>query len=116
VTKQQPPPGPNTSTSSARGAREALSGRERIVQAERTASRCIDGRAVVISIDQNRVHVLNDVGTRVWEKCDGRTLDAIVEDIVGEFEVERARAALDVRAFAELLVGVGAAHLSVPEE
>ena len=94
----------------------ALSGRERITQAERTASRNIDGRAVVISIDHNRVHALNAVGTRVWELCDGRTLDAIVDSIVDEFEVERARAVHDVQVFAALLVDVGAAQLSAPEE
>ena len=94
----------------------ALSGRERIARAERTASRTIDGRAVVISIDHNRVHVLNDLGTDVWEMCDGRTLDAIARDIVERFEVDPERAALDVRAFAEVLVGVGAARLSAAEE
>lgn len=93
-----------------------LSGRERITQAERTASRNIDGRAVVISIDHNRVHALNAVGTRVWELCDGRTLDAIVDSVVDEFEVERTRAVHDVQAFAALLVDVGAARLSAPEE
>jgi hypothetical protein len=94
----------------------ALSGRERLARAERTASRTIDGRAVVISIDHNRVHVLNDVGTHVWESCDGRTLDAIARDIVEQFDVDLERAARDVRAFAALLVEVGAAELSAAEE
>lgn len=108
---------PESSTArDARPSRAALSGRERIRQAERTASRNIDGRAVVISIDNNRVHALNEVGTRVWESCDGRTLDAIVDDIVEQFDVERARAQHDVHAFAALLVDVGAAQLSAPEE
>jgi hypothetical protein len=105
-----------TDTSSPRAAGSAPSGRLRIARAERTASRTIDGRAVVISIDRNRVHVLNDVGTHVWELCDGRTLDAIVRDVVERFEVEPERAALDVRAFAEVLVRVGAATLSAAEE
>jgi len=105
-----------TSTPSPARPARVLSGRERIVRAERTASRTIDGRAVVISIDQNRVHVLNDVGTHVWEMCDGRTLDTIARDIVDRFEVEPERAALDVRAFAAQLVEVGAAELSTAEE
>jgi hypothetical protein len=105
-----------TDTPSPLPARGGLSGRERIARAERTASRTIDGRAVVISIDHNRVHVLNDVGTHVWELCDGRTLDAIARDIVERFEVEPERAALDVRAFAQVLVEVGAARLSAAGE
>lgn len=89
-----------------------LSGPERLTQNDRTACRVIGGQAVVITIDQNQVHVLNEVGTRVWELCDGRSLDAIVDEIVGEFDVDRARAARDVRSFAERLLAVGAARLS----
>ena len=88
------------------------SGLERLTQNDRTACRVIGGQAVVITIDHNQVHVLNEVGTRVWELCDGRSLDAIVDEIVAEFEVEPARAARDVRAFAERLVAVGAARVS----
>jgi hypothetical protein len=83
----------------------------RLMQNERTACRVIDGKAVVITIDHNQVHVLNSVGTRVWELADGRPLDAIVDAIVDEFEVDRARAALDVRTFAAQLIALGAAHV-----
>jgi hypothetical protein len=89
-----------------------LSGPVRLLQNERTACRVIGGKAVVITIDQNQVHVLNSVGTRVWELADGRPLDAIVDAIVDEFEVERAQAARDVRAFAERLVAIGAARVA----
>ncbi len=88
-----------------------LAGPERLTQNDRTACRVIGGQAVVITIDHNQVHVFNEVGTRVWELCDGRSLDAIVDEIVSEFEVERDRAARDVRAFAERLVAVGAARI-----
>jgi hypothetical protein len=89
-----------------------LSGPERLLQNERTACRVIGGKAVVISIDQNQVHVFNSVGTRVWELADGRSIDSIVEAIVDEFEVEQAQAARDVRLFAERLVAVGAARIA----
>lgn len=89
-----------------------LSGPVRLLQNERTACRVIGGKAVVITIDQNQVHVLNGVGTRVWELADGRPLDAIVDAIVDEFEVERAQAMLDVCRFAERLVAVGAARVA----
>jgi hypothetical protein len=93
----------------------ALSGPERLSQNERTACRVIDGKAVVITIDRNQVHVLNGVATRVWELADGRPIDAIVETIVAEFEVERAQARLDVCGFAEQLVSLGAARVSGAE-
>ena len=93
-----------------------LSGPERLLQNERTACRVIGGKAVVITIDENQVHVLNSVGTRVWELADGRPLDAIVDAIVDEFEVERTQAALDVCTFAERLIAVGAARLAQEEQ
>jgi Coenzyme PQQ synthesis protein D (PqqD) len=89
-----------------------LSGAERLRQCERTASRVIDGKAVVITIDHNQLHVLNAVGTRVWELADGRPLSDIVDDVVREFAVDRERAALDVCTFAEQLLAVGAAEIA----
>src|SRR6187402_145410 len=89
-----------------------LSAGERLRQHERTACRVIDGKAVVITIDQNELHVLNAVGTRVWELADGRPLSAIVDEIVREFAVERERAVKDVWAFAEQLLSVGAARIA----
>lgn len=89
-----------------------LSGAERLRQSERTASRVIDGKAVVITIDQNELHVLNGVGTRVWELVDGRPLHSIIDQIVSEFDVERERAARDVCAFAEKLLAIGAAQIA----
>jgi hypothetical protein len=88
-----------------------FTGAERFTQNERTACRIIDGKAVVITIDENQVHVFNAVGTRVWQLADGRSLDAIIDDVVAEFEVERGRAALDVCHFAAQLVAVGAARI-----
>ena len=89
-----------------------LSGAECLCQNERTASRVIDGKAVVITIDQNELHVLNTVGTRVWELVDGRPLHSIIDQIVLEFDVERDRATHDVCAFAERLLSVGAAQIA----
>lgn len=91
---------------------DRLSGAERLRQCERTASRVIDGKAVVITIDRNELHVLNAVGTRVWELADGRPLSAIVDEIVREFAVEREQAAVDVCTFTEQLLSVGAARIT----
>lgn len=92
-----------------------LSGSECLARCERTACRVIDGKAVVITIDRNQLHVLNGVGTRVWELMDGRPLSAIVGTIVEEFEVDPGRAALDVGAFAQRLLAVGAARRAATE-
>jgi hypothetical protein len=83
-------------------------GMRRLRQCERTASRVIDGKAVVITIDTNELHVLNGVGSRIWELLDGRPLSEVVDQIVLEFEVEPERAQLDVNRFAEQLLTIGA--------
>jgi hypothetical protein len=85
-----------------------------LFQSERTACRVIDGKAVVITIDQNQLHVLNSVGTRVWELADGRSFEQIVSGIVDEFEVEPARARPDVQSFVEQLLALGALQLKAP--
>jgi hypothetical protein len=92
-----------------------LSESERLIQSERTASRVVDGKAIVITIDQNELHVLNPVGTRVWELLDGRPLHSIIDQIVHEFDVERPQAAQEVCSFAERLVSVGAVRLAKHE-
>src|SRR5688572_26203044 len=102
--------------SKSQGRAAPLSGHERLQQNQRTACRVIDGKAVVITIDRNQVHVLNGVGTRVWELADGRSLEAIVEQISLEFEVERERARQDVCVFAEQLVALDAARLLAAED
>ena len=91
--------------------KDELDSLQRLRQNQRTACRVIDGKAIVITIDQNQLHVLNGVGTRIWGLCDGRSLNAIVDVIVDEFEVERDRALQDVREFAGRLVVLGAAHI-----
>jgi hypothetical protein len=89
-----------------------MSGGERFQQCERTACREIDGKAIVITIGRNQLHVLNGVGTRVWQLLDGRPLSAIVDTIVEEFEVERERASHDVHTFALRLYELGATRLA----
>ena len=71
----------------------------------RTASRLFSGEAVIISPAENAVRMLNPVGSRIWELCDGRrTLDEIAAVLTEEFEVDRAHARQSATEFvAELL-------------
>jgi hypothetical protein len=72
------------------------------------SSRVTRGEALVVLIEQRQLHRLNDVGTRVWELCDGRSVGEIVNVIVDEFEVERSLAHTDVTRFLEELLKCGA--------
>jgi hypothetical protein len=69
------------------------------------AARIVDGAAVIVLADTGEVTLLNPVGTRVWELCDGsRTAGEIVEMITTEFEVAPEQALQDVENFLEELV------------
>jgi len=77
-------------------------------KAATTASRLIAGEAVILSLDTKVLRGLNAVGSRVWDLIDGRrTLDDIVDVIVGEFDVERPQAARDVETFLRQLIDKG---------
>jgi hypothetical protein len=71
-----------------------------------TSFRVIDGQAVVMHAEGAEVHILNEVGTRVWSLLDGkRTVDEIVALIEGqlrsdgEYEQLPADVAADVTEF-----------------
>jgi hypothetical protein len=67
-----------------------------------------DGRAVIITPEDSRLHTLNEVGTLVWEAADGRTSIAeIIRRVCREFDVTAERAAADVDAFVDDLVARG---------
>jgi pyrroloquinoline quinone biosynthesis protein D len=78
---------------------------------ERVAARVVEGKALIVVIDEKKLHTLNEVGTRVWELCDGRSLDAIAAAIVDEFEVDVQTALRDVQRFVGELRALGALEL-----
>ena len=76
-----------------------------LVHHPRTASRVFNGEAVIISPADNVVRMLNPVGSRIWELCDGsHTLDQIAAALTEEFDVDVVHARQSVAAFvADLL-------------
>lgn len=81
---------------------------------DRIAARVIDGRAVIVVLDRRHLHTLNEVGTRVFDLCDGRLpVHAIAAQIGQEFEVEPEVALRDVQRFVHELSGAGALELTL---
>ena len=79
----------------------------------RTASRLVDGEAVIVLPGEGMVKVLNAVGSRVWELADGaRTVGEMVETIHDEYDVDREQAQEDVVEFVSTMV---AANLLIVE-
>jgi hypothetical protein len=77
-------------------------------RSERIAARVVDGKALIVVLDERQLHTLNEVGTRVWELCDGRSVGEIADAITAEFEVDRASALGDVLRFVTELQKLGA--------
>lgn len=67
----------------------------RIRQHPDIASRTIDGQEVVVVPTTRKLQILNEVATRIWELCDGRSITEITDAIVEEFDVERTVAQKD---------------------
>jgi GeoRSP system PqqD family protein len=51
--------------------------------------------------------VLNLLGTEIWKRCDGKTLDELLTELVAEFEVEPEILRADVSDFLAELEGKG---------
>lgn len=85
-------------------------------RSERIASRVLEGQALIVVIDDQQLHMLNEVGARVWELCDGRTVSEIVGTIVEEFEVSAQQASSDVQRFLAELQRVGALQTEASDE
>ena len=79
---------------------------------EDVISRRIVDELILVSLrksvaDMETLYTLNDVGARVYELIDGtRSIGAIVNDIVSEFEVTEDVAKSDVFEFIEQLLEV----------
>jgi Coenzyme PQQ synthesis protein D (PqqD) len=68
------------------------------------AYRIYDGQATVVLPDQAEVNVLNEIGSAVWERIDGRrSLRAILDAILETYDISREEATRDVLEFAASL-------------
>jgi len=66
-----------------------------------------DDQVAVISLDTSRVRLFNTVGSFLWERCDGATIDQLVAGVRERFAVDEATAYADVVTFLDDLVSRG---------
>jgi hypothetical protein len=80
----------------------------RLRRSDATVFRVIDGVALVADAAEGKLRTLNRVATFIWERADGsRTLAELARAVCQEFDVDYARAARDVEAFAAELIDRG---------
>jgi hypothetical protein len=84
--------------------------REKYRRKETIAERQIAGDAFLVPVcgrpeDLQKIFVLNPVADFIWSRLDGEhDLEELLEAVVGQFEVERDQARLDMVEFVEKLL------------
>ncbi|PNU19905.1 pyrroloquinoline quinone biosynthesis peptide chaperone PqqD [Geothermobacter hydrogeniphilus] len=75
-------------------------GRERELLAAQQQGEDISEGGTVILVHQGTMHQLNLLGGEIWLRCDGeRSLEQIINELAGEYEVDRGELEQDVRDF-----------------
>ena len=70
--------------------------------------RVLDGQAIIAVSGRSEVHLLNDVGTRIWQLIDGqRDEEQLAAEVEREFEVSLEQARRDVVEFVRNLTERG---------
>ena len=63
-------------------------------------SNVMDDGTVIVSLDDGRLNVVNEVGSFVWDSIDGqKSLESIVQKVHAHFEVSAEQAQSDVLIF-----------------
>ncbi len=89
---------------------------ERYRPVKKLAARVIDGKAVMLTIADSKLHRLNTSATMVWDGiASGKTVSEIVAGLCEQFAVTRERAHADVTALLGELLARGIVA-PVPDE
>ena len=68
----------------------------------------VSGETVLLDLESEQYFGLDEVGTRIWALLnEGQGVDAIVETLLAEYEVEREQLAGDVRELLAALLDAG---------
>jgi hypothetical protein len=71
-----------------------------LVKNPSAAYRVYEGKATVVLLERAEVKVVNEAGSLVWDRIDGkRTLGEIVQTVIDEFDVDPEQARNDVLEF-----------------
>lgn len=78
-------------------------------QLEQAPASIVGGEAAIVTPRDSQLHILNGVGTRIWELCEGegRGVEALVALLCEEFEVDEQKARVETKAFLESALRAG---------
>jgi methyltransferase-like protein len=67
-------------------------------------SSATDDGTVIVSPEDGRLNVVNEVGAFIWNLIDGQnSIEAIIQQVVDNFDVSASQAQADVHAFVQAL-------------
>ena len=75
-----------------------------------TPASVIAGEAAIVTPLDSRLHILNGVGTRIWQLCDaddGITSDELVTQLEAEFDADVSLIRADTEAFLSEALAMG---------
>ncbi len=82
-----------------------------MVQAADVQFTVLDDEAIILNLNNGHYYTLNPVGTVIWELIDGhRTLQAVLEGVCEQFDVDRERAHDDLVALVVRMEQEGLLH------
>jgi len=71
-----------------------------LTKSREAAYRIYDGQATVVLPGRSEVHVLNEIGSLIWERIDGeRTVGQILQAILEVYEIDSDRGRGDMLSF-----------------
>ncbi len=84
----------------------------RVVVPEHVATRRLDDELVLLNYDSETYFGLDDIGTQMWEVlCAAPSLEAGVQQLLDQFDVEPERLRADVTALVRRLIDGGLVEL-----
>jgi hypothetical protein len=76
-----------------------------IGQGEGQVSTVVDGKAVLMSVDNGKYYNMDEIGSRIWALIETpASVSAVCDQLTKEFEVERATCEQDVLSLLESLL------------
>ena len=76
-----------------------------IAQGKQQSSTLLDGKAVLMSVDNGKYYKLDDIGTRIWALIETpTTVGEVCDRLVQEFQVEYATCEPDVHVLLNRLL------------
>jgi len=92
---------------------DAVSGDVAYAPSEAVVAREIEGEIVIVPLTagigdlEDELYTLNETGRDVWRLLDGRTLDAVVDALLAEYDAPREAVDRDVRGLLQELLSRG---------